>query len=197
MTRRVRRAVLRFSSCLDDISSLQRRVLLLRAGLGAGPARSRRSVARKLDIRPRRVMRLERRGLRRVRALVRGGVCGAGDGGTGVPSGGAAAGAGGARGGGGSAILASADGASGSAGAGDTSAGSGSTTGSGSDGGESGGVRGESDSRPPELFSTGGAGSGSSAVPGGTPIAIALALVLLAALAGFAAPQVGRRVRSG
>ena len=58
-------------------------------------------------------------------------------------------------------------------------------------------MRGESDTRPPELFGNGGVGSGSSAVPGGTPIVIALALVLLAALAGFAAPQVGRRVRSG
>jgi hypothetical protein len=196
VTRRLRRAVLQFNSCLDDVSSLQRRVLRLRAGVGAGPPRSRRGVARRLELRPRRVMRLERTGLRKVRSLARGGSCGGGGGGgVGAPSGGAASGAGGADGGG-SPLLASADGASGSAGAGDSSAGSGSTSGSGSGGSESGGVRGESDTRPPELFSGGGDGTGSS-VPGGTPIVIALALVLLAALAGFAAPQVGRRVRSG
>jgi hypothetical protein len=196
VTRRLRRTVLRFSSCLDDVSSLQRRVLKLRAGVGAGPARSRRRVARRLDLRPRRVMRLERTGLRKVRALVRGGSCGADEGGAGVPGGGAAGSAGD---GDGAPFAASAGGASGSAGTGGASAGSGSSAAGGSgSGGESGGVRGESDTRPPELFSNGGVGSGnSSAVPGGTPVVIALALVLLAALAGFAVPQVGRRVRSG
>jgi hypothetical protein len=114
-----------------------------------------------------------------------------------VPGGGAAGSSG--DGDGGAPFAASADGASGAAGTGGASAGSGSSSAGGSgSGGESGGVRGESDTRPPELFSNGSVGSGnSSAVPGGTPVVIALALVLLAALAGFAVPQVGRRVRSG
>ena len=58
----------------------------------------------------------------------------------------------------------------------------------------SGGVRGESDSTP-GLFGNGDI-AGPSAVPGGTPLIVGIALILLAALAGYAAPQVGRRVGS-
>ena len=175
------------------MSTLQRRVLLLRAGVGAGPPRSRQRVARRLDLRLRRVMRLERTGLRKVRALVRGGSCGGGDGGSG-----AAAGSGSTGGDGGGVMLASANGVSAAAGADGVDSGSGSSSGSGSGSGggngESGGVRGESDSTP-GLFGNGDV-AGPSAVPGGTPLIIGIALILLAALAGYAAPQVGRRVSS-
>jgi hypothetical protein len=61
--------------CLDDLSAGQRRVLSLRAGLGAGPPRSRTGVARRLRISERRVVRLERTGLRRLRVLDRAGAC--------------------------------------------------------------------------------------------------------------------------
>ena len=64
------------SRCLDDLSTPQRRVLKLRAGLGAAP-RSRRGVARRLDITVRRVTRLERTGLSRLRTLTGQGACGA------------------------------------------------------------------------------------------------------------------------
>ena len=69
--------VTRLSGCLDELSTGQRRVLVLRAGLGAraGTA-SRRAVARRLDITVRRVGRLERSGLRQARALSRAGACG-------------------------------------------------------------------------------------------------------------------------
>jgi hypothetical protein len=166
-------------------------VLILRAGVGAGPPRSRARVARRLDLRVRRVMRVERSGLRKVRALARGGSCGGGANGSGAAT------AGGAAGGdsdGGVTSLASTGGVSASAGAGGVEDGSGSTSGSGSRDGESGGVRGESDSRS-GLFGNGGL-AGPSAVPGGTPMLVAIALILLAALAGYAAPQVGRRMGS-
>ena len=64
------------SRCLDDLSTPQRRVLTLRAGLGASP-RSRRGVARRLDITVRRVTRLERTGLSRLRTLTGQGACAA------------------------------------------------------------------------------------------------------------------------
>ena len=62
----------RASRCLDDLSAGQRRVLTLRAD-----SRSRRSVARRLDITVRRVTRLERTGLARLRVLTRRGACSA------------------------------------------------------------------------------------------------------------------------
>ncbi len=65
----------RAGGCLDSLSSSQRRVLKLRAGVGAQPARSRTSVARRLDVSVRRVARLENAGLRRLRALAQGGGC--------------------------------------------------------------------------------------------------------------------------
>ncbi len=71
----MREAVSAAHGCLDDLSSSQRRVLTLRAGVGAGPPRSRGGVARRLDITVRRVIRLERTGLSRLRTLARGGAC--------------------------------------------------------------------------------------------------------------------------
>jgi hypothetical protein len=63
------------SRCLDDLSAGQRRVLTLRAGVGPGPPRSRGRVAKRLNITERRVVRLERTGLRRLRTLAKGGGC--------------------------------------------------------------------------------------------------------------------------
>ena len=61
--------------CLDDLAAAQRRVLTLRAGVGAGPPRSRGRVARQLRISERRVIRLERSGLKRLRSLDKAGAC--------------------------------------------------------------------------------------------------------------------------
>ena len=55
-------------------------------------------------------------------------------------------------------------------------------------------MRGESNSTP-GLFGNGDV-AGPSAVPGGTPLIVGIALILLAALTGYATPQVGRRVGS-
>jgi hypothetical protein len=60
--------VLARRSCLDELSRPQRRVLELRAGVGAAAPRSRRAVAKRLRITVRRVTRLERTGLRALRA---------------------------------------------------------------------------------------------------------------------------------
>jgi hypothetical protein len=67
--------VRRLSACLDGLPALERRVLVLRAGLGPRRPRSRARVARALDLTTRRVARVERRGLRRLRGLARSG-CG-------------------------------------------------------------------------------------------------------------------------
>jgi hypothetical protein len=60
-------------ACLEDLSSLERRVLVLRAGVGPSPPLSRASVARRLRVTVRRVARVERAGLRRLLGLCRGG----------------------------------------------------------------------------------------------------------------------------
>jgi len=73
--RRLHRTVTHLRGCLDDLPTAERRVLVLRTGVGARHARSRAGVGRALDLSPRRVGRLERRGLRRLRALARGGRC--------------------------------------------------------------------------------------------------------------------------
>jgi hypothetical protein len=73
--RKLRETVSRAGRCLDDLSTGQRRVLTLRAGVGAGPPRSRALVARRLDISVKRVVRLERTGLRRLRSLAARGGC--------------------------------------------------------------------------------------------------------------------------
>jgi Sigma-70, region 4 len=75
--RRLRQVVGRLRGCLDGLPMLERRVLVLRAGVGPGGPRSRTRVARALDLTPRRVARLERRGLRHLRGSGRDG-CGIG-----------------------------------------------------------------------------------------------------------------------
>jgi hypothetical protein len=142
-------------------------------------------VARALDLRVKRVRKLERRGLRTARRLSRHGACG----GASAAGGGAAPGRGGASGGRGAPVLAVSDldEASGAAGAG--SGGAAPDGAGGSDG--SGDVRGESATR---VVPQPGTGRPPSAVPGGTPVTVALALILLAALAGFATPQLRERM---
>jgi hypothetical protein len=90
--RRLRTTIRRLQDCLGGLSRLERRVLVLRAGIGAGPARSRARVARRLDVSVRRVARTERRGLRTLHGLARAGRCGAaeaagGQAAAGVPTG--------------------------------------------------------------------------------------------------------------
>jgi len=72
---RLRRMVGRLRGCLDGLPVLERRVLILRVGVGPGGPRSRARVARATGLSTRRVARLETRGLRRLRGLARGG-CG-------------------------------------------------------------------------------------------------------------------------
>jgi hypothetical protein len=179
--RRLRRTVARLGGCLDELPSSERRVLALRAGLGAARPRSRRGVARALHIRVQRVRRLERRGLRHARALARTDACGSTAGGSsaivaGPPT---PAGAG--------PILSEAPEASGGLPDG------GEAGGSAPDGGgrDSGDVRGESSELPPPL---GFGGRGDSAT--GTSLWVGLGLMLLAALAGFATPTLRERLRS-
>jgi hypothetical protein len=177
--RRLRHAVARLGGCLDELSYGQRRVLQLRAGVGAGPPRSRRGVARTLDIRVDRVRKLERRGLRNARALARADGCGS------------------ASAGGGTIALSSRPDGGGpivtEASAGPASNGA-EERGTEPDGGvpDSGGVLGESSAlAPPDLG--GGARRGESAT--GTSLWVAVGLMLLAALAGFATPTLSARVR--
>ena len=75
--RRLRRTVHGLQGCLGALSGLERRVLMLRAGVGAGPPRTRSRVARRLDMSTRRVTRLEHRGVRNLRGLAGAGRCGA------------------------------------------------------------------------------------------------------------------------
>jgi hypothetical protein len=61
--------VLARRSCLGSLSRPERLVLTLRAGIGAGAPRTRGTVARRLRITVHRVARLERAGLKRLRAV--------------------------------------------------------------------------------------------------------------------------------
>jgi len=61
--------------CLSSVDGLDRRVLVLRTGLGGRPASSRDSVARRLGVSQRRVARAERTGLKSLRGAARGGSC--------------------------------------------------------------------------------------------------------------------------
>jgi hypothetical protein len=61
--------------CLDGLAAGERRVLVLRAGLGAAPALSRSDVARRLGLPVPQTGRIERRGLRRLEALDGAGRC--------------------------------------------------------------------------------------------------------------------------
>lgn len=74
---RLRREVRRLSPCITVLSGLQRKVIIQRVGLGGQPPRSRRATAMRLDVSLRRVVRAERRGLRRLAAADRRTGCGA------------------------------------------------------------------------------------------------------------------------
>jgi hypothetical protein len=73
--RRLRRVVADLSECLHTLGRLQRRVLMLRAGVGEVRPHSRRAVAGRLDTTIRNVVRAERRGLRALRRSARAGRC--------------------------------------------------------------------------------------------------------------------------
>jgi hypothetical protein len=77
---RLRRIVRRLDACLPEIAAAQRRVLVLRAGVGPAPVRSRAQVARRLGVPVARVARLERRGVRTLRRLDRATNCAPGAG---------------------------------------------------------------------------------------------------------------------
>ena len=74
--RALRRDVERLQGCLASVPRSERRVLALRAGVGRARPHSRTEVARITHLKRKRVVTLERRGLRRLRALARAGVCG-------------------------------------------------------------------------------------------------------------------------
>jgi hypothetical protein len=74
--RRLERTVAQLQGCLGTLSTSERRVLALRAGLGPRPALSRPRVARRLGMSLRRTGAIERRGLRRLDALGAAGRCG-------------------------------------------------------------------------------------------------------------------------
>jgi hypothetical protein len=184
--RRLQRAVARLGGCLDELAYAQQRVLELRAGVGAGPPRTRRGVARVLDIRVKRVWRLERRGLRNARSVARSDGCGS------------------AAASGGTSALASGpsrpDGTGPGSGsdAPETSAGPAAPDGVGKapDGAETEltAVRGTSPESAPPDFANGGSRLES---PTGTSLWVAVGLMLLAALAGFATPSLRGRLREG
>jgi hypothetical protein len=71
----LRSTVLRFRGCLSRVPRSERRVLSLRAGVGRLRAHTRSQVARITHLRRVRVIKLERRGLRRLRELNRAGAC--------------------------------------------------------------------------------------------------------------------------
>jgi hypothetical protein len=168
---------------------VQRRVLVLRSGFGRARPHSRRSVARMLDLRVRRVGHIERHGLREARTLSHAGACG-GSGGSAMAGGGTAlvAGGGGSSGSvgtiGGAVVRAPGDSGSSGSPNRDTGATASSSLGSGD-------VRGESESKlPPPL---GGGGGGET---GGVSLAIGILLILLALGAGFATPHLRGRLPS-
>ena len=182
----MRRSVTRLNDCLDELSRRQERVLELRAGVGSAAPRTRGDVARILDLRVRRVQRIERNGLRRARRLDRAGACTS------------------AVAGGGAAVISTSSlagttsrgrgsGGDGDGGGGDESLGGGTLRDSSPDGnGGSGDVRGETQTQlPPPV------GGGPSEQAGGTSLWVAVGLMLLAGLAGFATPALRDRLRGG
>ena len=64
---------MRLQGCLASVPRSERRVLALRAGVGRARPHSRTEVARITHLKRKRVVTLERRGLRRLRALARAG----------------------------------------------------------------------------------------------------------------------------
>jgi Sigma-70, region 4 len=179
--------VRRLSGCLGSLPTTERRVLVLRSGVGAGPPRTRRHVARALDLRVQRVRRIERTGVQHVRTLARTGGCG----GAAAPvtstqlvSSSADADVG----------TSDAGSPTGGTGGGDTSGraetgdGDGATRGSGDDG-DGGDVLGESATGVPRIVPP---ASGSA-----DDLTLLIVLVVLAAGAGFATPSVRDRLRRG
>ena len=158
-------------------------MLVLRTGLGSARPHSRRGVAQLLDLRVRRVARIERRGVRDARHLSRTGACG-GVAAPSTPTALAAGGSsdGGASGGGGGLVPEPDKGQV----AGE-SAGHDSSTGS-----SSGDARAEAGTPLPPPLSGGGTGRDA----GGVSLAIGITLILLALVAGFATPHMRARVRS-
>jgi hypothetical protein len=73
--RALRETVLRFRGCLSRVPRSERRVLSLRAGVGRLRPHTRSQVARITHLERARVIKLERRGLRRLRELNRAGAC--------------------------------------------------------------------------------------------------------------------------
>jgi hypothetical protein len=71
----LRHIVLSFQDCLGSVPQSERRVLRLRAGVGIARTRTRAEVAHLTGMRRARVARLERRGLKRLRALSGAGTC--------------------------------------------------------------------------------------------------------------------------
>jgi hypothetical protein len=181
--RNLRRLVTRLSACLNNLNNVQRRVLVLRTGLGSARPHSRLGVARLLDLRVRRVARIERRGVREARHLSRAGACGgvaAPGTATALAAGGSADSGGDAAGGGGGLVPEPDKGQV----AGESAAHD-STTGSE-------GVRAESETKLPPPLTGGGTGRDA----GGVSLAIGITLILLALVAGFATPHMRARVRS-
>jgi hypothetical protein len=80
--RELRRTVLGHEGCLGQVPRDERRVLTLRAGVGMAHPRSRDAVRRMTGLRRTRVVALERRGLKRLRALAQAGGCAAASSGT-------------------------------------------------------------------------------------------------------------------
>ncbi len=176
--RRLRRSVQRLSGCLDELATTQRRVLVLRTGFGDASPRTRRGVARALDLRVSRVRRIERRGLRQARKLDRAGACGSAAAGSATP------------------VIATGS-LAGTTGGGGTEPPEESLGGGTPDGDESspadngsGDVRGESATQPPPLTPP-------REQAGGTSLWVAVGLMLLAAVAGFATPALRDRMRAG
>jgi Sigma-70, region 4 len=75
--RRFRRTVRRLSGCIDALPGLERRVLVLRAGLEGQRPHTRGSTAKRLGISRRRTAAAERGGLRRLRRAERSSGCAA------------------------------------------------------------------------------------------------------------------------
>jgi hypothetical protein len=80
-TDQLRRAVFRLQGCLGALSSMEKRVLVLRSGFGGAGTKTEGEVAGSLGIRIALVQKLERRGLQDLRAAATSGGCqGQGDG---------------------------------------------------------------------------------------------------------------------
>ena len=178
-------------SCLETLPRLYRRVLVLRAGIGSQDVLTIAQTARRVDRRERAVRRIERRGVRRLRAADRDGRCGAaapdGAGATGtVQAGDELAVAGTTAAGSSGAAPASGGGASGGSGSGAVRRGDSSS-------GDRGGVKGEQRSggrRTSPSF------PGSLVTPEGKGIpALFLILVALGALGWFAVHRIRRHRR--